>query len=217
MTTTFEAVDGTDFSDQEKLLGELGQLNLSLLEQIREGHIQPQMKILEICCGYGHNIRFFIKHGYKAYGIDSSDEAIQLIKEYLPGWNSSLRADNFQVGDPLSLPFEDNFFDYVYSLHLSEQTRNTDYLTALLKEALRVLKSSGVLFLQIETNIGLDGKVLHLIGNRYLMQDGHEKVLLSEKELNHILKALNCRILPPLTTLMYHSKKSYTYLSLSKN
>lgn len=217
MATTFEAVEHSDSEDQDKLLREIGQLNLRLLEQVMEGHIQPQMKILEICCGYGHNIRFFIKHGYKAFGVDKSEEAIQLIREYLPGWNSSLNINNFQLADPLNLPFDDNTFDYSYALHFSELTLNTDNLRALIKEGLRVIKPSGVLFLELETNIGLDGKILHLIGNRYLMQDGHEKILVAEKEIEEILKTLKCRTLPPLTTFIYHSKKSYTYLSLIKN
>jgi tellurite methyltransferase len=211
-----KAIDGIDSNDQEKLLGELGQLNLHLLEQVRNGQIQPQMKILEIGCGYGHNIRFFIKHGYDAYGIDKSEEAIQLIKEYLPGWNPSLKTENFQVAEPLTLPFQEGFFDYTYALHFSEFTNNADSLAPLLKEALRVVKPSGVLFLQLETNIGLEGKVLHLTGNRYLMQDGQEKILISETELNNLVKSLNCNSLLPMTTLMYHSKKSYTFLTLLK-
>ena len=213
MITKNEAGDG---KDQEKLLSELGQLNLQLLEEIREGHIQPQMKILEIGCGYGYNIRFFIKHGYDAYGIDESEEAIQLIREYVPGWNSKLKVNNFRAAVPESLPFDDDYFDYAYALHFSEITGDGKKLSTLLKEAMRVLKSSGVLFLQLETSIGLQGKVLHIVGNKYLMQDGKEKILWSEDELKEILNQVGCNTLPIMKTLLYHSRMSITFLSLTK-
>lgn len=217
MTGTFEAIGGLEKNHQERILNDLGQVNLQLLELIRDGLIEPSMKIFENCCGFGHNIRFFIKHGYNSFGTDVSEEAIQLIKEYLPGWNSSIKANNFQVADPLALPFEDNTFDFSYALHFSELTKNTENLAAFIKEAIRVIRSSGILFLLLETSIGLEGKILHISGNRYLMQDGSERVLLSEKEIKHLVKSLNLKTLSAPLTVLQHSKRSQTYISFIKN
>lgn len=217
MTTTFEGLDSTEENDQEKLLGEIGQLHPHLLEQLRGGLLQPQMKILEIGCGYGNNIRFFIKHRYQAFATDQSEESIQLIREYLPGWNPVLNPENFQPADPLALPFDDGFFDYAFSLHFSGFTKTFQTLQSLIGEALRVIKPSGVLFLQLETSIGLEGKILHLTGNRYLLQDGHEKFLLSEQEVNEVLNNLKCSTIRPMITVMNHAGQSNTILSLIKN
>ena len=217
MTSIFEATEGTEKNHQERILNDMGQVNLQLLELIRDGLIEPSMKIFENCCGFGHNIRFFIKHGYNSFGTDVSEEAIQLIKEYLPGWNSSIKSNNFQVADPLALPFDDNSFDFSYALHFCELTKNAEYLAALIKEALRVIKSSGILFLLLETSIGLEGKVLHLSGNRYLMQDGSERILLSENEVSQLVKSLNLKTLSLPVTVLQHSKRSQTYICLIKN
>ena len=72
-------------------------------------------------------------------GIDLSEESIRLAKESYPNCE-------FIAGDMHKLPFDDNYFDFVYSslaLHYSEEPEN------VYKEIYRVLKKDGRLLFSV--------------------------------------------------------------------
>jgi SAM-dependent methyltransferase len=76
--------------------------------------------------------------GYKAQGIDYAKRTIETIKELVP----ELRV---QVGDVRQLPFADDTFDGYWSLGVIEHF--WDGFDPITKEAARVLKPGGFLFL----------------------------------------------------------------------
>ena len=43
--------------------------------------IKKRLKILEVGCGTGANLSFFIEEGFNTYGIDGSKVAIKLAKK----------------------------------------------------------------------------------------------------------------------------------------
>lgn len=85
--------------------------------------------------GFGE---WFIKRGYKYYGVDISKEVVKLAKRKF-----STRTDvrNFIVGDIRDLPFKDNFFDIVVSMGTIEHIREN---AKAVEEAYRVLKPGGI-------------------------------------------------------------------------
>ena len=88
------------------------------------------MKILDFGCGEGNLVKAFRELGYDAYGIDVIDcPNLDEIHYAKIGFN------------PYVIPFEDDFFDYVYSTSVFEHVMNTD---ESLKEIYRVLKHGGI-------------------------------------------------------------------------
>ena len=67
-------------------------------------------KILDVGCGKGFLLYDFTKvvPGLELHGIDISEYAIQNAKEEIK--------DCLQVGNATSLPFPDNYFDFVFSI-----------------------------------------------------------------------------------------------------
>jgi len=45
---------------------------------------KKQNRVLELSCGAGANIPFFLGQGFKYYGIDGSDTIINKLKESFP-------------------------------------------------------------------------------------------------------------------------------------
>jgi SAM-dependent methyltransferase len=72
--------------------------------------IEPGARILDVGCGKGFLLYDFTKvvPGLELYGIDISAYAIENAKEEI--------RDRLQVGNAISLPFPDNYFDFVYSI-----------------------------------------------------------------------------------------------------
>ncbi len=69
----------------------------------------------------------------KIYGVDISDNAINLITKRIP-------YGHFKKADAVTLPFKNNFFDAVFCLEMLEHTDNP---LQVLKEIKRVLKKEG--------------------------------------------------------------------------
>jgi SAM-dependent methyltransferase len=91
-------------------------------------------KILDIGCCKGTALKSFNKSGnFELYGIDIRDENVEGI---------NFKACNLEKE---SIPYPDDYFDYIYSKSVLEHVVNTDNF---LSEALRVLKPNGrVVFL----------------------------------------------------------------------
>ena len=95
------------------------------------------LKILDVGCGTGENIKFLSQFG-DVTGVDISKRAIEFCKKRGLG--------NVQLGRAENLPFEDNSLELVTMLDLLEHIK--DDLPAL-KEARRVLKPGRTLLVTV--------------------------------------------------------------------
>ena len=95
--------------------------------------LKPGDKILDVGCGKGFLIYDFTKvlQGLEIHGIDISQYAIDNAKEEIK--------DCLQVGNATSLPFPDNYFDFVYSITTLHNLHCYD-LDKALREIERVSK-----------------------------------------------------------------------------
>lgn len=100
---------------------------LGILEQ------STQMKMLDVGCGSGELVHYFVSLGYDMYGCD--------IKSH---WGETSQVDIDRLATipltPYRLPFEENTFDVVVSNGVLEHVQNKN---ELLSEIHRVLKVNG--------------------------------------------------------------------------
>lgn len=97
-------------------------------------------KILEAGCGLGQWVIYLKQKGYNIIGIDFAQEAIDMAK----GFDKTLP---IEFGDVTKIPYHDNHFDAYISLGVVEHFEKGPYLA--LKEANRVLKPDGLIFISI--------------------------------------------------------------------
>lgn len=95
-------------------------------------------KILEGGCGQGQNVYGLNALGFDCYGVDFAKETIAQIKRVLP--ELKIFAEDLQ-----HLHFDNNFFDACWLLGVIEH--NINGYEGIVKEARRILKSGGYLFL----------------------------------------------------------------------
>jgi len=123
---------------------------LFLKDYIKEGD-----KVLDIGCGSGRFYDFFQEKKVDYFGIDFSKKLIDIAKrKYLP---HSLEEEKFSDKplptfikvDALDLPFEDNFFDKIFSIavfhHIPSKEKRIDFL----REMKRVLRRGGEVHLTV--------------------------------------------------------------------
>lgn len=97
-------------------------------------------------CGAGGNkppLALFYEHGYKTYGIDISDEQIELAHRFSKETNMEL---NITKGDIRCIPFDSESLSFVYSINTLCHLSKKDTVTAM-KEIERVLKPNGLCFI----------------------------------------------------------------------
>lgn len=105
-------------------------------------YLTKNAKIIDAGCSFGKWVIFLSKQGYNILGVDNNDFVIEKLKEY----DSSLQ---IEYGDILNLKYPDNYFDAYISMGVVEHFE--DGPLPALKEAYRVLKPNGLIFLSTPT------------------------------------------------------------------
>ena len=115
---------------------------------------------LDIGCGTGASLEYIMKHyGCHVFGVDCSEKAISIAKtRFVNATDSDPNAPHLLTADASALPHPDNSFDLV----MMECTLTLfDDPAQALKEATRVLKPEGMLFISALTQRKQSDKTLH--------------------------------------------------------
>ncbi|MFP4521870.1 MAG: class I SAM-dependent methyltransferase [Fibrobacterota bacterium] len=106
---------------------------------------EKPVKVLEIGCGFGSNLRLIKadREDAECTALDNSPVAIEKISEEIP---DAVTADCCATGLP------DNTYDLIYSSGLMEHFRDE---TPLIRESRRILKEGGILLTFVPGKISL--------------------------------------------------------------
>ncbi len=110
------------------------------IEPVFRKYLPKQGRILEAGCGLGRWVFYLRRLGYDVTGIDLSDTAVRLAKEYEPGIP-------IQADDVLHTGYPDRSFDAVISLGVVEHFEDGPELA--FREARRILKDDGLFFVTV--------------------------------------------------------------------
>ncbi|NWF75458.1 MAG: class I SAM-dependent methyltransferase [Nitrospirae bacterium] len=158
-------------------------------------YIKKGDKILDAGCGLGQVVFNLLNRGYDAYGIDFSAETIKIAKEYHQQKYQETK-ERFFVSDIRELNFPANSFDVYVSYGVIEHFKKTEH-EKIIKEAKRVLKNNGLIFLyypNIKSVFGIQSALLSILGVRYIWQ-----IPLSIKYVINLLHKSNFKIIDNFT------------------
>ena len=105
-------------------------------------------RILDVGCGPGKLLSDLREQGWKVYGVDFSPIAVEYAR--------SQHGLDVRLGDLFQAGYESGFFDVVMFNHSLEHIYNP---VETLKEAHRILKPGGLLFISIPNAGGLEAKI----------------------------------------------------------
>ena len=103
---------------------------------------RKHIHILEIGCGSCADLWVLAREGFSAFGLDLSEEAIQLGHQMLKKWDVSA---NLKVSSMTAIPWGNAFFDEVVDV-FSAYCLNEEDFQICLQEAVRVLKPGSRFF-----------------------------------------------------------------------
>ena len=113
---------------------ELKMLNDSLLAPSKA------IKVLEVGCGTGRLLTELNKSGYVVDGVDASPDMLMKLEEKV---SKDTFGPKFYVSESVKMPFEDNCYDFVYSIRLLNQTESEEYALNTIREMIRVTRPGG--------------------------------------------------------------------------
>lgn len=105
-------------------------------------HLPKEGKIVDAGCGFGKWVIYLKQRGYDITGIDDNEHAIAKLKDF----DESLQVE---LGDILDLHYTDSSIDAYISMGVVEHFE--DGPISALKEAYRVLKPNGLIFVSVPT------------------------------------------------------------------
>src|SRR5438128_11278814 len=88
-----------------------GNMDIYLFDQLLKGRFDDCKKIIDVGCGYGRNVVYFLRNDFEVFGIDQNAAAIDEVKRLSKELNPHNPTENFRVALVEDLSFEDNAFD----------------------------------------------------------------------------------------------------------
>jgi SAM-dependent methyltransferase len=101
-------------------------------------------RILDLGCGTGRHLIFFLKKGFDVYGLDGSPNGLEITKNWLAEENLSSKLICQKIEH--KFPYKNEFFDAVISIQVLHHNLFKD-IQFTVSEIKRILKLEGFIFI----------------------------------------------------------------------
>ncbi|GAB3926404.1 class I SAM-dependent methyltransferase [Mucilaginibacter myungsuensis] len=194
-----------------------GNIDIYLFDQLLKGRFDGCRTILDVGCGGGRNLYYFLRNGFNVYGIDPDANAVKAVKQSAAELAPDLSPDNFTIATAENVPHGDETFDLVICSAVLHFARDHEHFDAMIRSIWRVLKPGGYLFARLASNIGIEELVRPLGNGRYLLPDGSTRYLADREKLLTYSVKLNGELFEPIKTTNVQDIRCMTTWCLQKN
>ncbi|RFZ85808.1 class I SAM-dependent methyltransferase [Mucilaginibacter terrenus] len=201
---------------QDTLQQQFGNIDIYLFDQLLKGTFSNCQTILDAGCGGGRNLIYFLQNGYNVFGVDPNPDAVAQVRDMAAVLAPNLPSTNFIVTPAEDLPFADASFDLVISSAVLHFAETIEHFDAMVTSMWRVLKPGGYFFARLASDIGIEGKVMPLGNNRYLLPDGSERFLVNQQILLNYTRDLNGELFEPIKTTNVQNLRCMTTWCVQK-
>jgi SAM-dependent methyltransferase len=174
------------------------------------------MRIFDAGCGAGRNLVYFLREGYEVFGVDADPEAIASVRALAASLAPTLPTSNLRVETLESMSFPKEFADVVISSAVLHFAAGDEHFASMLRGAWQRLKPGGLFFCRLASSIGIETRITHVAGRRFLLPDGSERYLVDEALLMQLTNQLGGELLDPLKTTVVQNQRSMTTWVIQK-
>ena len=187
-----------------------GQIDIYLFDPLLRGRLPVGIRILDAGCGSGRNIHYLLNSGYDVYGADADPNAISDVLRLAADLNAATPLTNFRREPVEAMSFGDASMDVVLSIAVLHFAQSDEQFEAMMESMWHILKPGGMLFCRLASNIGMEFKMVHRRGRRFLLPDGSERYLVDEKILLDWTRRLGGILMDPLKTTVVQGQRCMT-------
>ncbi len=201
------------------LIESFGNIDIYLFDQLLKGRFDNSKRILDVGCGGGRNIVYFLKNDFDVFGIDTDATAIEAVKtmaHQLAPKAPPPPPENFVIAKAEDIPFADATFDLVICSAVLHFAKNRAHFEAMLHSAWRVLKPGGFFFARLASDIGIESLVKSKDNGRYLLPDGTTRYLVNHDALIHYVQELDGELYEPIKTTVVDNLRAMTTWCMRK-
>ena len=193
-----------------------GNIDIYLFDQLLKGRYDSCKTVIDVGCGTGRNLHYFLSNGYGVFGVDQSKQAIETVKELSAKLAPKNPLTNFFLSKADDLTFDDSSFDLAISSAVLHFAEDEAHFNRMVRSIFRVLKPGGYLFARLASDIGIETLVKPIGNGRYLLPDGSERFLVNEQTLLRHTDALNGRLYEPIKTTNVQNLRCMTTWCVQK-
>ncbi len=191
-------------------LNEIRGIDIYLLDLMMKGFVHPSSRMLDAGCGRGRNMHFFLEKGYDITGFDYNEEHIHMLCETYP--KQSHRFNLASIAD-----FTTNHtFDFIICNAVLHFALSHEIFFRQIEKLASLLNDTGVLFIRMTSNIGLEPEVVINHHGRAMLPDGSERYLLTHETVQQIQQRCNLEFVEPLKTINVNNLRCMSNLILRK-
>ena len=193
-----------------------GLIDIYLFDQLLRGRIVRGMRVLDVGCGSGRNLVYFLRAGYDVFAADADALSIDAVRRMASQLAPQLPPENFHVESIANMTFPAAFADVVISSAVLHFASDHAEFVAMLRGSWRVLKPGGLFFCRLASSIGMEERVRPLGQGRFHLPDGSERYLVDEARLVGLSSELGGELLDPLKTTIVQNQRCMTTWVLRK-
>lgn len=122
------------------IINDLGSTDIYIIDQLMKNRITKDSIILDAGYGKGRNLEFFVRNNYSVFGIDHNESYRPIVLDKIKNWDSSFDPNRIISGKVEAMPYESNFFDFLFSVAVLHFADSHEHFFSMLNEMLRVTK-----------------------------------------------------------------------------
>ena len=192
------------------LIKKLSNTDIYLIDLILKGYISENDRILDAGCGFGRNMNLFLTEGYSVQGFDPNEEAIHELQQHYPASKHSFLVDRIETFSSTEK------FDFVICNAVLHFAANHAQFCEQFKALATFLRPSGILFIRMTSNIGLESTIEIDNNGRACLPDESERYLLNEDILSELMQETQLEFAEPLKTVNVNNLRCMSTLVLRK-
>ena len=97
----------------KEILESFGNIDIYLFDHLLKGRFDSCTRVLDVGCGGGRNIVYFLQNNFDVFAVDADAGAIEAVKSMARQVAPHTSQENFIVANAEDMPFDDASFDLV--------------------------------------------------------------------------------------------------------
>ena len=190
-------------------------MDIYVLDQLMRGRIAAGARVLDVGCGSGRNLRYFLGAGHPVCAADVDEERVRKARAMCAESKRDLPADNLRVEPAEDLSFDPGSFDFVICNAVLHFARDREHFERMLRGCWEMLAPAGVLFVRSASLLGLPVDRRGEVGC-HIQPDGDTRFLIDDAFLRECEESLSAQRIDPLKTTVVHGKRAMSTWVLAR-